>query len=130
VQNSMPENVLGVVTTSMQFARTFSMATSSAILGAILLAGIGLINVDDPRPQDVIKNPEIVVAEERLAEVRFDYLADPNLGESAFDHDLSETREKIGHALSNVFRVAAIGSAIGVLLTFYTFSDMRKEETD
>jgi EmrB/QacA subfamily drug resistance transporter len=130
VQNSMPENVLGVVTTSMQFARTFSMATSSAILGAILLAGIGLINVDDPRPQDVIKNPEIVVAEERLAEVRFDYLADPNLGESAFDHDLSETREKIGHALSNVFRVAAIGSAIGVLLAFYTFSDMRKEETD
>jgi EmrB/QacA subfamily drug resistance transporter len=128
VQNSMPENVLGVVTTSMQFARTFSMATSSAILGAVLLAGIGFINVDDPRPQDVIKNPEIVVSEERLADVRFDYLADPNLGESAFEQDLSEARGKIGQALSTVFRVAAIGSAIGVLLAFYTFSDMRKEE--
>jgi len=128
VQNSMPESVLGVVTTSMQFSRTFSMATSSAVLGAILLAGIGFTNIDDPRPQDMIKNPEVVVAEERLADVRFDYLADPNLGESAFDQDLSEAREKIAHALSTVFRVAAIGSAIGVLLAIYTFSDMRKKE--
>jgi EmrB/QacA subfamily drug resistance transporter len=130
VQNSMPENVLGVVTTSMQFARTFSMATSSAILGAILLAGIGFINVDDPRPQDVITNPEVIVAEERLADVKFEYLADPNLGESAFDDDLAKAREKIGHALATVFRVAAVGSAIGVLLAFYTFSGMRKEEYD
>ncbi len=38
------------------------MATSSAILRAILLAEIGLVNVDNPRPQDVIDNPEIVVA--------------------------------------------------------------------
>lgn len=130
VQNSMPENVLGVVTTSMQFARTFSMATSSAILGAILLAGIGFINTDDPTPQDVIKNPEIIVAEKRLADVRLDYLDDPNLGESAFEQDLSEARKKIGHALSTVFQVAAIGSAVGVLLAFYTFSDMRTEVAD
>ncbi len=60
--------------------------------------------------------------------MRFDYLVDPNLGESAFDHDLTEAREKIGHALSTVFRVAAVGSAIGVLLALYTFSGMRKEE--
>jgi MFS family permease len=128
VQNSMPENVLGVVTTSMQFARTFSMATSSAILGAILLAGIGFINTDDPTPQDVINNPEIIVAERRLADVRLDYLDDPNLGESAFEHDLSAARKKIGHALSTVFQVAAIGSAVGVLLAVYTFSDMRTED--
>jgi len=95
-----------------------------------LLAGIGFINVDDPRPQDVITNPEVIVAEERLADVKFEYLADPNLGESAFDDDLAKAREKIGHALATVFRVAAVGSAIGVLLAFYTFSGMRKEEYD
>ena len=128
VQNSMPESVLGVVTTSMQFARAFSMAASSAILGAILLAGIGFLNVDNPRPQDLITDPEIVVAEERLADVRTDYLADLNLGETAFERDLATARGRIGDALSTVFRVAAIGSAIGVLLAFYTFSDMRKEE--
>jgi MFS family permease len=128
VQNSMPESVLGVVTTSMQFARTFSMAASSAILGAILLAGIGIVSVDDPRPQDLIKDPEIVVAEERLADVRSGYLTDPDLGETAFERDLTAARRRIGDALTTVFQVAAVGSAIGVLLAVYTFSDMRKEE--
>ena len=131
VQNAMPDNVLGVVTTSLQFARVFGMAASSAILGAVLLAGIGILHVDDPRPQDLIKDPEVVVADERLSDVRDEYLADPQLGESAFNEDLAQSREKIGDALGLVFQVAAIGSAVGVLLAIYTFTGTaagRREE--
>ena len=46
------------------------------------------------------------------------------------EHPSTEARKKIGHALSTVFQVAAIGSAVGVLLAFYTFSDMRTEKPD
>ncbi len=128
VQNAMPENVLGVVTTSLQFARVFGMAAGSAILGAILLAGIGLVEVDDPGPQDLIRDPEVIVAEDRLADVRDDYLADPALGEAAFDADLAESRTSVLDALSLVFRVSAVGSGVGVLLAIFTFSGMRKPE--
>lgn len=128
VQNAMPENVLGVVTTSLQFARVFGMAAFSAILGAILLAGIGILNVDDPGPQDLIKDPEVVVAEERLSDVRDDYLSDLELGEEAFEEDLADSREKIGDALGLVFQVAGVGSALGVLLAIYTFTGTRRRD--
>lgn len=128
VQNAMPDNVLGVVTTSLQFARVFGMAAGSAILGAILLAGIGILDVDNPGPTDLIKDPEVIVAEERLAEVRDDFLADPALGESAFDEALAESRETVSDALSVVFRVAAVGSAVGVLLAIFTFTGLRKPD--
>ncbi len=130
VQNAMPDNVLGVVTTSLQFARVFGMAAGSAILGAILLAGIGLMDVDDPGPQDLIRDPEVIVAEDRLSEVREDYLADPLLGEAAFDAALFDSRESVADALSTVFRVSAVGSATGVLLALFTFSRMRRPDED
>lgn len=130
VQNAMPENVLGVVTTSLQFARVFGMAAGSAILGAILLAGIGIVDVENPGPQDLIKDPEVIVAEDRLAEVRDDFIADPALGEAAFDEALAESRESVSDALSLVFRVAAVGSALGVLLAIFTFTGMRKPEDE
>lgn len=128
VQNAMPENVLGVVTTSLQFARVFGMAAGSAILGAILLAGIGLVDVENPGPSDLIKNPEVIVSEERLDEVRDDFIADPALGETAFEDALDDSRESVSDALSIVFRVAALGSAAGVLLAIYTFTGMRKPD--
>lgn len=128
VQNAMPDNVLGVVTTSLQFARVFGMAAGSAILGAVLLAGIGLVDVENPGPQDLIKDPEVIVAETRLAEVREEYLADPALGQQAFDEALVKSRERVSDALSLVFRVAAVGSGIGVLLAIFTFTGLRKPE--
>lgn len=122
VQNAMPDNVLGVVTTSLQFARVFGMAAGSAILGAVLLASLGILSVENPGPEDLIKDPEVIVAEERLADVRDDYLADPQLGEPAFNTALAESRADIANALSTVLRVASIGSAVGVLLAVYTFT--------
>ncbi len=130
VQNAMPENVLGVVTTSLQFARVFGMAAGSAILGAVMLASIGIADVDDPGPQDRIRDPEVVVAEDRLSDVRDDYLADPELGEPAFETALTESRQNISDALSLVFRVAALGSAAGIVLAVYALSGLQRKEDE
>lgn len=130
VQNAMPENVIGVVTTSLQFARVFGMAAGSAVLGAILLAQLGIADVADPGPSDLIRNPEVLVASERLAEVRDDFLADPALGEDAYDAAVEDSRDGIADALSVVFKVAAAGSAIGVALAIFTFTGLRKPEDE
>ena len=130
VQNAMPDNVIGVVTTSLQFARTFGMAAGSAILGAIMLAQLGIADVPDPGPADLIRNPEILVAETRLAEVRDGFLADPALGEEAYLIAVEDSRDSIANALSVVFKVAAIGSGIGVLLAVFAFTGLRRPEDE
>jgi MFS family permease len=122
VQNAMPENVLGVVTTSLQFARTFGMAAGSAVLGAIMLAQLGIPDVTDPGPADLIRDPEILVSETRLANVHDDFLADSVLGEEAYLAAVDDSRDGIANALSVVFKVAAVGSGVGVLLAIFTFT--------
>ena len=128
VQNAMPNEVIGIVTSSLQFARVFGMAVGSAVLGAILLAGIGIPDVADPGPTDRIQNPEVVVSEERLDDVRVEYLDDPELGQDRFDEDLSKSRQNIADALRTVFQVGAIGSAVGVALAIYTFTGSRRRK--
>ena len=126
VQNAMPENVLGVVTTSLQFARVFGMAVGSAVLGAILLARLGAADVQNAAPEELIRDPEVVVSKDRLDAVRQDFITDPALGEAAFVTALARSRHGIGDALSTVFYVAAAGSAAGVVLAIYTFSGVRR----
>jgi MFS family permease len=126
VQNVMPENVLGVVTTSLQFARVFGMAVGSAVLGAILLARLGIADVQDATPEQLIRNPEVVVSRDRLDAVKQDFISEAALGEAAFNTALDSSRRSIGDALSMVFYVAAAGSAVGVVLAIYTFTGIRQ----
>lgn len=130
VQNVMPENVLGVVTTSLQFARLLGMAAGSAVLGAILLAQLGIPDVKDAGPADLVRDPEVLVNETRLAEVREDFLADPALGEEAYVIAVDDSRDGIANALSVVFKVAAVGSGVGVLLAIFTFTGLRRPEDE
>jgi MFS family permease len=130
VQNAMPENVLGVVTTSLQFSRVFGMAAGSAVLGAILLAQLAIPNVADPGPTELIRDPEVLVAETRLAEVRDDYIADPALGLTAYELAVEDSRDRIADALTVVFKVAAVGSAVGVLMALFTFTGLPRREDE
>lgn len=130
VQNAMPEEVLGVVTTSLQFARVFGMAVGSAVLGAILLARLGIADTQDAPPQELIRNPEIIVSRDRLDDLKQEFIADPALGEAGFNTALTSARHGIGDALSTVFYVAAAGSAAGVVLAIYTFTGIRRPEDE
>ena len=130
VQNAMPENVLGVVTTSLQFARVLGMAAGSAVLGAILLAQLGIPDVKDAGPADLVRDPEVLVSETRLAEVREGFLADPALGEEAYVIAVDDSRDGIANALSVVFKVAAVGSGVGVLLAVFAFTGLQRPEDE
>jgi MFS family permease len=130
IQNAMPGSVLGVVTTSLQFSRVLGMAIGSAALGAILLAQLAIVDVADPSPRQEIRDPEVVVSSKRLEEVHDRFLADPALGDAAYQTSLAESRNAISDALTTVFRIAAFASAAGVVLALITFSNMKpaKEE--
>ena len=130
VQNAMPRPVLGVVTTSLQFSRVFGMALGSTVLGAIMLAQLTIPNTAGTGPEAQIRDPEVVVNNERLAEVRAEFLASPGLGEDAFLTGLDSSRANIARALGMVFTIAGFVSAAGVVLAFATFTGMRPAKED
>ncbi|MDA1257625.1 MAG: MFS transporter [Chloroflexi bacterium] len=130
IQNSMPISVLGVVTSTLQFARLFGQAAGSAVFGAVLFAAVAVsvVGLDDDSPQVRIADPEVIVAVDELAEIRAEYLADSTLGEERFEADLALSRDKLAGGLSIVFRVAAGFSLAGVLLAWFTFTGVPPDE--
>lgn len=132
VQNAMPNSVLGVVTSNLQFARVFGMALGAALLGAIMLANLGIIGVEAETPQQQIRDPEVVVSETRLGQVEEAYIDNPALGQEQFVRDLAASRQNISSALSLVFKVAAFASAAGLVTAVLAFTGnyaARQEES-
>ena len=124
IQNAMPISVLGVVTSTLQFARMFGQAAGSAVFGAVLFAtvAVSVVGLDEDNPQVRIFDPEVIVAVDELDEIRAGYLSDPLLGEEQFDTDLVMSRDKLAGGLAAVFRLAAAISLAGVALAWFTFS--------
>ncbi len=122
VQNAMPQESLGVVTTSLQFARVLGMAVATAALGALLLARIATGGASSANPAEQIKDPEVLVSPARISEARAAYEADESLGTAAFDEALAASRARLNSAIQTVYRVAAAVSALGVVFSFVTFT--------
>ena len=126
IQNAMPDRVLGVVTSSLQFARMFGMAAGAAALGAILASQVAAnLESDLTGPAAEFADPGLLIAEERLEEVEADFLLDPLLGQAAFDSRLRDTRDSLADALGVVFKLSAGIAAVGVFLSFVTFHHYR-----
>ncbi|HJM54464.1 MAG TPA: MFS transporter [Dehalococcoidia bacterium] len=123
VQNAMPISILGVVTSTLQFGRMFGQAAGSAVFGAVLFASVAvsIVGLNEDSPQIRITDPEMIVAVDRLAEIRNDYSLDPELGEERFRADLATSRDNLAKGLANVFRLAAAFSLFGVVLAWFTF---------
>ncbi len=124
IQNAMPVSVLGVVTSTLQFARMFGQAAGSAVFGAVLFAAVAVsvMGVDVDSPQVRISDPEVIVASDELGDIRAEYLSDPALGEEQFQADLATSRDRLAGGLGAVFRLAAAFSLIGVALAWFTFT--------
>ena len=125
VQNAMPQKSLGVVTTSLQFARVLGMAVASATLGALLLAQLSLGGAASGDPREDVKDPEVLVSSTRLAEVREKFEGDPALGRVEFESSVAASRADLNSAIRLVFRVAAVVSSVGVAMAFVTFADQK-----
>jgi hypothetical protein len=124
VQNAMPPRFLGVVTTNLQFARTFGMAAGSAIFGAILLIQVSGALPDFPAgsPRAELANPEVIVNRDRLQGLRTEFEQDPALGAAEFDTVLADTRSALTGAIRVIFTTAAAVTAVGGLLSVFAFS--------
>ena len=124
IQNAMPVSILGVVTSTLQFGRLFGQAAGSAVFGAVLFASVAvsIVGLDENSPQVRIANPELIVAVDELAEIRAEYLADPELGEERYQTDLTASRNNLATGLSAVFLVSAFFSFTGIILAWFTFS--------
>ena len=124
VQNAMPISVLGVVTSTLQFGRLFGQAAGSAVFGAVLFASVAVsfVGLNEDSPQVRIADPGIIVAVDELADVRSEYLGDPELGEQRYESDLATSRNNLSDGLSTVFLIAAAFSITGVILAWFTFS--------
>lgn len=124
IQNAMPISVLGVVTSTLQFARLFGQAAGSAVFGAVLFAivAVSIVGLDEDSPRVRIADPEVIVAVDELEDIRAEYLSNPDLGEEKYESDLAASRDKLADGLSAVFRLAAVFSLIGVVLAYFTFA--------
>ncbi|MEX0762901.1 MAG: MFS transporter [Dehalococcoidia bacterium] len=128
VQNAMPITVLGVVTTSLQLARVFGTALGAAALGALLLAQISSHLGAGDGPRGALADPEALVSEQQLAEIRQEFIAHPDLGEADFEQALAESRVALGDSLNAVFKASAVVTGIGIALAIFTFSAARRED--
>ena len=127
VQNAMPNAMLGVVTSNLQFSRMFGMAAGSAILGALLTSQITVgLGTELSGHAVALADPEVLVSLDRLAEIQALFAADPALGEGAYSAALTIARESLSNALSNVFAIAGLISAAGIpiaLVAFHRYSN-------
>ena len=132
VQNAMPANVLGVVTSSLQFARMFGMAAAAAGLGAIMAAQLSAnLEGDLTGPAEAFENAELLISQDKLEEVRLEFIAHPDLDEAAYFATLESARTGLADALSVVFRIAAIASGFGIpmsIIAFHKYRIWREDE--
>ncbi len=120
VQNAMPEEALGVVTSGLHFSRTFGTALGAAVLSAVLLSQLGPAPLDGPAAG--LASPETLVSPDRLDEIRLEFIANPNLGEDSFRAELADARNRLSFALSRVFWTAAVISVFGGAAAAFAFS--------
>jgi len=122
IQNHMPAQFLGVVTTTMQFARSFGMAIGGALLGAILLIQIYSDLESKEGLELKIRDPEIIVNEKQLENLKSQFLSDPELGSEIYEKQLSESRTNLGHGIGVIFKVSGFISGAGILFSVIAFS--------
>jgi len=134
VQNAMPGNVLGVVTSSLQFARMFGMAAAAAALGAIMAAQLSAnLGGDLTGPAEAFEHAELLISEDDLEEVRQEFIAHPDLTEADYDETLANARTGLADALSLIFKISAIASAVGIpmsIIAFHKYRIWREEEPE
>jgi MFS family permease len=123
VQNKVNRQQLGVVTSTLQFARMLGLALGSTVFGAILHASLSDRQVGSAVSDAAmrLRDPATLVAVSKLSEVREFYLANPKLGRMAYEADLASSRDILGNAVCTVFTVAALIGVLGMILGFFAF---------
>ncbi len=130
VQNAVPHNLLGVVTSATQFYRSVGGALGLAVLGSFMasrfaaeLEGSLPSEIRDALPDEQLaemsNNPQALVNPEALAGLDASFTDGGEQGTELLSRLLEILRETLASAISDVFVLGVIVLAIGFVTTIF-----------
>ena len=130
VQNAVPHNLLGVVTSATQFYRSVGGALGLAVLGSYMASrfAAGLneslpqqVKVALPEEQlaEMSNNPQALVNPEALEGLRTSLADEGEQGAEVLSALLTSLRETLASAISDVFILATATLVIGFVATLF-----------
>ena len=117
IQNKLPENKIGIVTTWLQFSRIFGNSFGTAILGVILLLNMTTYNFEPPR--EYIYNPDNISSIEKIEEIKAKYVASGKI--ELFNKDLQSSKENLNNGLRYVYFSSSIAAVFGIIISILMF---------
>ena len=130
VQNAVPHNLLGVVTSATQFYRSVGGALGLAVLGSYMASRFAA-GLSDSLPAEVRRalpeeqlnemsnNPQVLVNPEALAGLKTSLADRGEEGTEILSNLLMTLRESLAGAISDVFVLGAITLAVGFVATIF-----------
>ena len=130
VQNAVPHNLLGVVTSATQFYRSVGGALGLAVLGSFMAnrfaaeLSISLSpEIRESLPADKLaemeNNPQALVNPDALASLNASFADRGEEGAEILSNLLMTLRESLAGAISDVFVLGAVTLAVGFVATIF-----------
>lgn len=130
VQNAVPHNLLGVVTSATQFYRSVGGALGLAVLGSFMASRFAS-KLNESLPPDVREaipeeqltemsnNPQALVNPDALSSLKEGLAGRGEEGAEVLSGLLTALRETLASAISDVFVFGAIALAVGFVATLF-----------
>ena len=130
VQNAVPHNLLGVVTSATQFYRSVGGALGLAVLGSYMANRFAAGLSDSLSPEirralpeeqlaEMSNNPQALVNPEALAGLKASLADRGEEGAEILSNLLVTLRESLAGAISDVFVLGAVTLAVGFVATIF-----------
>ena len=130
VQNAVPHNLLGVVTSATQFYRSVGGALGLAVLGSFManrfaaeLSTSLSTEIRESLPADKLaemeNNPQALVNPDALASLKAGFADRGEEGAEILSSLLMTLRESLAGAISDVFVLGAVTLAVGFVATLF-----------
>tara|TARA_B110000438_G_scaffold120849_1_gene117992 strand:- start:3101 stop:4612 length:1512 start_codon:yes stop_codon:yes gene_type:complete len=125
IQNNLPEEKLGIVTTSLQFSRVFGISLGSSLLGVILLTNMTTYNYEPPRKD--LYSPDNITSKEKILDIKEEYLVKSSL--KLFEEDLEISRSNLKKGLRKVYFAASIPAFLGIIVSIIIFYKSNRHQS-
>jgi EmrB/QacA subfamily drug resistance transporter len=130
VQNAVPHNLLGVVTSATQFYRSVGGALGLAVLGSYMASRFasGLKDALSPAVKDALSadqlaemsnNPQALVDPKALEQLRATFADKGEEGAAITEQLLTNLRETLASAIGDVFILGAATLALAFVVTIF-----------
>ncbi|MDA1188637.1 MAG: MDR family MFS transporter [Chloroflexi bacterium] len=130
VQNAVPHNQLGVVTSAVQFMRSIGGTVGLAVLGTVMAARFAANVAEELEPQattaltpdliaDISRNPRVLVDSEALTALENTLTESGANGMDIAQQIVHTLREVLTSALSDVFLVTLGVTIIAIIITLF-----------